>query len=120
MEGRAGGRAAGVRGAAAGVLGDGLVRADTGAAARRPCCSGSGTGRGGFIRLCRATDQGVALPRQDRWRGKPSHVTSQRFRSSPRQPAAAPPYMTRLAIGATKNVSLKKTVLNLKLVFKKC
>ena len=54
-----------------------------------------GTGRGGFIRLCHATDQGAALPRQDRWRGKPSHVTGQRFRSSPRQPAAAPPCMER-------------------------
>ena len=70
MEGKGGrrqwttgrGRAAGVRGAAAGVLGGGLARADAGAAARRPCCSGSRTGRGGFIRLYRAKIGGVAEP----------------------------------------------------------
>ena len=43
-----------------------------------------GTGRGAFIRLCRATDQGAALPRQDRWRGRPRHVNGQPVRSSPR------------------------------------
>ena len=54
-----------------------------GAAARRGqavlLLGQSGTGRGGFIRLCQATDQGAALPRQDRWRGKPSHVIDQQF-----------------------------------------
>ena len=58
------------------VLGGGLVRADVGAVARRPCCAARATaaaraladaGRGeGFIWLCRATDQGAAVPHQDR------------------------------------------------------
>ena len=33
-----------------------------------------GTGREFFIRLCRATDQGASLPRQDRWCDRPCHV----------------------------------------------
>ena len=73
--------------------------------ARRPACSAAGTavrrerarvgglaaragwtGHGGYIWLYRATDQGAALPRQDRWRGRPCHVTgrdSSRRRVSP-------------------------------------
>ena len=52
-------------------------------------------GQGQAIRACRcrATDQGASLPRQDRWRGRPCHVTGQRSRSSPRHPPAAPPCM---------------------------
>ena len=78
-------------------------------------------GHGSFIRLCRANDQGASLPRQDRWRSRPCHVTGQQPRSSPRHPATAPPCICRaMAIGAAKSVSLKKTVLDLKLVYKKC
>ena len=43
MEGRAGGGAAGIRGAAPGVLGDGLARLDAGAAASRPCYAARAT-----------------------------------------------------------------------------
>ena len=43
---------------------------------------------------CRAVMDGAALPRQDRWRGRSCHVSGQRFRSSPRQLATAPPCMS--------------------------
>ena len=46
-------------------------------------------------RSCRAVGLGALVPRQDRWRGRPCHVTSQQPRSSPCHPPAAPPCMTR-------------------------
>ena len=82
MEGE-GGREAATEGRPGGERG-GQARV-SGLAARA-----GGTGRGAFIRLCRATDQGAALPHQDRWRGRPCHVNGQPVRSSPRQPPAAP------------------------------
>ena len=58
---------------------------------RRPfCCSGSGTSRGGgYTRLCRATDQGAALPRHGSGRGSaaPRSVARQAL---PRQRLATP------------------------------
>ena len=66
-------------GAAAGVLGGGLARAEAGVAcfaAARRCAAAAARareeeGRGGsYIRLCRAMDQGAGVPRQDRWGGK--------------------------------------------------
>jgi len=65
--------------------------------------------------------RGALVPRQDRWHGRPCHVTGQQRRLSPRQPPTAPPYSRAMAIGATKSVSFEeKTVLDLKLVYKKC
>ena len=107
------GRAAAVRGAAAAVLGDGRERD------RRIGCFAAllrerrllgHVGRGGgYTRLCRAMDQGAALPRQDRWRG----------RAFPRQRSAvmvaatsglcrAAMHGRAMAIGAAKSVSFKK------------
>jgi len=80
------------------------------------CCSGSGTGHGGcYTRLCRATDQGAALPRQDRWRDK----ALPRQRSAVMVAAtsglchaamygAAQAFGRARAIGAAKSVSFKK------------
>ena len=58
------------------VLGARQARAKAGAAAL-PCyvCRGTPTARargsgGGYTGLCRAMDQGAALPRQDWWRGR--------------------------------------------------
>ena len=73
--------AAAVRGAAAGVVGDGRPRwrrTGAGATARRPWCSGSGSGRGGITgsaasriraRHCRTKIGGAA---------EPCHVSDQR------------------------------------------
>ena len=104
-------------------------RAGAGATPRPFCCSGSGTGRGGgYTRLCRATDQGAALPRQDRWRGRalPRQrsvlllaATSALYRAA--MHGAAQAFGRARATGAAKRVSLKKMgVLDLKLVLKKC
>ena len=66
-------------GSAAGVVGSGLARAEADVAcfvATRRCTAAAawareGKGRSGsYIRLCRAMDEGVAVPRQDRWRGR--------------------------------------------------
>ena len=86
--------------------GSGRARARAGAARRR--AGGQGCVRAGgslaiFIRLCRATDQGAAVPRQDRWRDRPCPISGQRFRSS------AQAFARARAIGAAKSVSLKKT-----------
>ena len=68
-----------------------------------------------FIRLCRATDQGAAVPRQDRWRGRalPRHrsaipvaATSARGRTT--MHGAAQAFGRTREIDAAKNVSLKK------------
>ena len=76
-------------------------------------CSGSGTGRGGgYTRLCRATDQGAALPRQDRWRDRalprqrpalPVAATSALCRAA--MHSAAQAFGRARAIGAAKSVS---------------
>ena len=105
-----------------GVLGCGQARVKAGAAAL-PCCVSRETptararGSGGdYTGLCRATDQGAALPRQDRWRG----------RALPRQRSAvmvaatsglygvavhgaAQAFARVREIDAVKNISLKKT-----------
>ena len=82
---------------------------------------------GGYTQLCRAMDQGTALPRQDRWRSR----ALPRQRSALLVAATSAPCRAAMhdatqtfgrarAIGAAKSVSLKKTrVLNLKLVSKK-
>ena len=64
--------AAAVRGAAAGVVGNGRLwwrRTGAGATPTRPCCSGNGTGGDGYIRLCCAKIGGAA---------EPFHVSGQR------------------------------------------
>jgi len=82
-------------------------------------------GRGGsYIRLCRAMDQGAAVPRQDRWRGRalPRQrsallvaATSALCRAS--MHGAAQAFGRARAIGVAKSVSFKKnsSVLDLKL-----
>ena len=87
-----------------------------GATPRPLCCSGSGTGRdGGYTQLCRAMDLGVALPRQDRWRGRalPRQrsallvvATSVLCRATMHDAAQA--FGRARAIGVAKSVSLKK------------
>ena len=85
------GRAAAVRGAAAGVLGDGRERrlgrfaARAAGLATAEVIPGSATP---WIRArhCRAKIGGAA---------EPCHVSGQRFWSPPRQPSAAPPCMAR-------------------------
>ena len=85
------GRAAAVRGAA--CLDE-----------RRPfCCSGSGTSRGGgYTRLCRATDQGAALPRH----GSGHSTAAPRCRAT--MHGAAQVFGRARAIGVAKSVSFKK------------
>ena len=139
--GPGGGRAAGVRGAAAwcgraGWRGRTQPRQTAGRRgrrrARRPGCLAALLGNagrgGGYTRLCHATDQGAALPRQDRWRGR----ALPRQRSALLVTAMSAPCRAAMhdatqtfgrarTIGAAKSVSLKKTtVLDLKLVSKKC
>ena len=87
------GRAAAVRGAAAGVLGDGRERERRlGRFAARPAGLAASEVIPGsaapWIRAwhCRAKIGGAA---------EPCHVSGQRFWSPPRQPSAAPPCMTR-------------------------
>ena len=84
---------------------------------------------GGYTRLCRAMDQGVALPCQDRWRGRalPRQrlallvaATSALCRATMHDAAEA--FGHARAIGAVKSVSFKKKprVSDLKLSSKKC
>ena len=106
------GRAAAVRGAVAGVLGDGRERERR---LGRFAARAAGLRGGGYTRLCRAMDQGAALPRQDRWRGRTLP------RQRPALPVAATSALCRAAmhgaaqafghvrvIGAAKTVSFLK------------
>ena len=89
---RAGGRVRGVAGRP--LAGRWRRRRRSGGRAEQGACGRAGS-HAVYIWSCRATDQGAALPRQDRWRGKPDHVSGQQFRSPPCQPAAVPPCMAR-------------------------
>ena len=53
-----------------------------------------------FIWSCRVMRRGASVPRQDRWRGRPCHVTGQRPDSRHVTPLAAP--------GTAKSVSFEK------------
>ena len=87
------GRATAVRGAAAGVLGDGRARERRlGSFAARAAGLAAAEGIPGSAapwiraRHCRAKIGGAV---------EPCHVSGQRFWSPPRQPSAAPPCMAR-------------------------
>ena len=103
-------------------------RARAGVTPRPLYCSGSGTGRcEGYTRLCRVMDQGAALPRQDRWRGRalPRQrsvllvaATSALCRAT--MHGAVQAFGRARVIGAAKSVSLKKTdSVRFKIIFKK-
>ena len=94
--------------AAADMLGDGQALPTVGAgglghggqawagasvAARCGRARAGGRARAIFTWLCHATDQGASLPRQDRWRGRPYHVTGQCPGHRHVIPLAAPPCM---------------------------
>ena len=76
--------------------GSGRVRRGRAAEAgqRRGACERAGS-HAVYIWSSRATDQGEALPRQGRWRGKTRHIIGPLGRPTPRQPCAAPPCMAR-------------------------
>ena len=65
----------------------------TGWRCQRQAWQAGGTAPRAFSRLCRATDQDTSLPHQDRWRGRPCHVTGQRPGHRHVIPLAAPPCM---------------------------
>jgi len=91
--------------------------------AGRQWCVWPGARPQGFIWPRRAMTPSAALPRQDRWRGRPCPVSGQRSWSPPRQPTGAAEAFGRAReIGTAKSVSFKKKseMLDLKLVFKKC
>ena len=113
-----------------------LARAEAGVAcfaAARRCAAAAAPapeeeGRGGsYIRLCRAMDQGAAVPRQERWRGRAMPrqrsallvaATSALCRAS--MHGAAQAFGHVRAIGAAKSVSLKKIVsVRFKIILKK-